>query len=127
MEPQEWLHQPDVWQLQQHDVKQRPADSVGSASSRTSSQRLTNVGRRFTVVLDLDETLVWTQRSEHYASSAACGRQAPPEACQGAFSVSVWAMLSRRECLLVLHLCMADLGSMWVAGWQARKGLRADS
>lgn len=101
MEPQEWLHQPDVWQLLRHDVKERPAGSVGSASSRTTSQRLTHPGRRFTVVLDLDETLVWTQRSEHYADSAACGRQVPAGPYhQGAFSVhaelsdGVWGSLT---------------------------------
>jgi hypothetical protein len=63
MAPQQWLHQPDVWQLQQQPVQ----DAAGVATMRAPGAQGAGSQRRFTIVLDLDETMVWTARQPHPA------------------------------------------------------------
>ena len=67
MAPQQWLHQPDVWQLQQQPVQ----DAAGVATMRAPGAQGAGSQRRFTIVLDLDETLVHSTLDDAPGAEAA--------------------------------------------------------
>lgn len=76
MAPQQWLHQPNMWQP--------PRATAGSDMGKPAQQLASNQ-RRFTVVLDLDETMVRTAKHLHTAEDDAAASVAA--AAPGAFVV----------------------------------------
>ena len=76
MAPQQWLHQPDTWQP--------PRAAAVNAMGKPAQQSASNQ-RKFTVVLDLDETMVRTAKHLHAAEDDAAASVAA--AAPGAFVV----------------------------------------
>ena len=76
MAPQQWLHQPDIWQP--------PRAAAGSDMGQPAQLSASNQ-RRFTIVLDLDETMVRTAKHLHAAEDDAAA--SVTAAAPGAFVV----------------------------------------
>ena len=62
MAPQQWLHQPDMWQ---------PPRAAAGIAMIKPAQQSAGGQRRFTIVLDLDETMVRTAKHVHAAEDDA--------------------------------------------------------
>ena len=76
MAPQQWLHQPEMWQ---------PPRAAAGIAMIKPVQQPAGGQRRFTIVLDLDETMVRTAKHVHAAEDDAAASVAA--AAPGAFVV----------------------------------------
>jgi hypothetical protein len=76
MAPQQWLHQPGTWQ---------PPRAAAMNAMGKPAQQSAGSQRRFTIVLDLDETMVRTAKHLHAAEDDAAASVAA--AAPGAFVV----------------------------------------